>query len=348
MEYPPGTMTEETSYEMFWDCAFCGSKELLGLTHRHCPTCGGPQDPSTRYFPPDERKVAVAEHRFVGADKLCGSCGTSAAASASHCPGCGSPLDGEGEVARVADAAAVAPAAAAPTPAPVTGGAQASGGPAKKKGGWLKFVLLGAVVLIVGVIAYGMLAKQDAAATVVGHRWSRSVTVQRFQEVSAEGWCDALPRGARRTGSTSRERSTRQVADGEDCTSRNVDQGDGTFRQEQDCRPRTRAEPVMDQWCTYRAERWEDQRPTLAEGSGLEPAPSWPKAAVDGCARLGCTREGARLETYTLEMQIEGEDPKTCALPESRWRAAAPGSRHTVQMNPITGSLDCQSMLPLQ
>lgn len=345
-------MTEETSYEMFWDCPFCNTTELLGLSQPHCPTCGSPQDPSKRYFPPDDRKVTVAEHRFVGADKLCGSCGARAAASALHCPRCGSPLEGEGEVERLADspvsAAAAAPAAmAAPTPAPAGASMTGPANPAQKKRGWLKPVIIAAVLAIAAVVIYGLAAKKEATATVSGHRWSRSVTVQRYEEASAEAWCDELPAGARRTGATSRERSKNRVADGEDCTTRNVDQGDGTFRQEQDCQTRYREEPVMAQWCTYRAEQWRDQRPTVAQGSGLDPAPSWPKAAVDGCARLGCTREGGRSETYTLELQIEGEDPESCALPESRWRAATIGNRYTVLMNPVTNSIDCENMRPL-
>ena len=49
-------MADEKSYEMFWDCEYCGSSKLLGITHRHCPNCGAPQDPEKRYFPPDEEK----------------------------------------------------------------------------------------------------------------------------------------------------------------------------------------------------------------------------------------------------------------------------------------------------
>ena len=44
------------TYEMMWDCGFCGSSKLLGKTHRYCPGCGAAQDPSTRYFPPEEEK----------------------------------------------------------------------------------------------------------------------------------------------------------------------------------------------------------------------------------------------------------------------------------------------------
>jgi hypothetical protein len=54
----------EAVYEMIWDCKFCGQKKLLGLTHRFCAGCGAPQDPASRYFPPDSEKVAVHDHEF--------------------------------------------------------------------------------------------------------------------------------------------------------------------------------------------------------------------------------------------------------------------------------------------
>ena len=31
----------EPVFEMLWDCSYCSAKKLLGLTHRHCPNCGG-------------------------------------------------------------------------------------------------------------------------------------------------------------------------------------------------------------------------------------------------------------------------------------------------------------------
>ena len=36
---------EKKTYEMMWDCPYCGTKHLLGLTHRHCPNCGAARSP---------------------------------------------------------------------------------------------------------------------------------------------------------------------------------------------------------------------------------------------------------------------------------------------------------------
>ena len=51
-------MSEETHYEMLWDCEYCDMPKLLGVSQRFCPNCGAAQNPDKRYFPEDEDKVA--------------------------------------------------------------------------------------------------------------------------------------------------------------------------------------------------------------------------------------------------------------------------------------------------
>ena len=94
------------TYEMLWSCEYCGAKKLLGKTHRHCPECGAAQDPARRYFPSEEEKVAVEDHVFVGADVHCPACKAPMSKAAKHCAECGAPLEGGGEVARIAEPAA--------------------------------------------------------------------------------------------------------------------------------------------------------------------------------------------------------------------------------------------------
>ena len=90
--------TTEKTYEMLWDCEFCGTEKLLGKTHRHCPECGAVQNPKTRYFPSEDEKVAVEDHQFVGADRHCGACDAPNSVMAKHCTECGAPMDGTREV----------------------------------------------------------------------------------------------------------------------------------------------------------------------------------------------------------------------------------------------------------
>src|SRR3954471_10567574 len=104
---------EEATYEMCWDCKYCGQKKLLGLTHRFCAGCGGPQDPAARYFPPDNEKVAVKDNPFVGADVTCPACKQPMSLAAKCCTNCGSPIDKGAQVALRADVVVPDPGAAA-------------------------------------------------------------------------------------------------------------------------------------------------------------------------------------------------------------------------------------------
>ena len=108
-----------TSYEMLWDCEFCGTEKLLGLTHRHCPACGGAQDPERRYFPAPGEEIEVANHVFTGVDKECPACETPNAAKAAYCVNCGHNMDETKQVDLVQDPA---DAPKPPTDPPAKGG----------------------------------------------------------------------------------------------------------------------------------------------------------------------------------------------------------------------------------
>lgn len=84
------------TYEMLWDCRYCGTRKNLGKTHRFCPNCGGNQDPSARYFPPESEQVAVEDHVFAGADIQCQGCGFWNGRAAQCCGNCGAPVSAAG------------------------------------------------------------------------------------------------------------------------------------------------------------------------------------------------------------------------------------------------------------
>jgi hypothetical protein len=329
-------------YEMFWDCPYCNTKELLGLTHRCCPTCGAPQDTKRRYFPPDDKKVAVADHRFVGSDLSCDNCQAANSAASAHCTSCGAVIgDGDKQAQKLADVSVPSTAGTPPTDeAEVIL-------PKAKWRTWMT-VLIG-VAIVSGLVFAGaaMFWKREKAMTVTGHSWQRSIAIEIYQTTNDSAWCDELPAGARVTSRSQEQRSTRRVADGQSCTTRNVDNGDGTYRQVQDCTPTYREEPVMGERCRYQVESWVRQRDVTAQGRGLTPAPTWPATQVSGCAQLGCTREGARSQSYSLQLQLEGGEVESCSVPQARWQQAADGSRWKVQVGVMLGQVDCSAMTPL-
>lgn len=345
-------------FEMLWDCPGCGSAGLLGLTHRHCPSCGAPQDPSRRYFPSDEQKVAVEDHRFVGVDWRCPACDTANAAIAAFCGGCGGPMDGaravgvraeqtaaaggfeadsavkartEAEAARMAERAA---RGAAPVASP---GAQ-SGSRGRVLG------VVAAVALVCGLLGWLLFAKTEATVQVSGHRWERVVVVEQFATISDSAWRDALPADARNTACREEQRSTRRVPDGETCTDVRRDNGDGTFSVSQQCETTYREEPVYDTRCTFDADRWTTGRSERADGNSLTPAPAWPEVVIRAGSGLGAEREASRRESYTARfVDPEGRE-LTCTMPEVRWAALAVGSRWVAPVGRFVDDIDCDAL----
>jgi hypothetical protein len=319
-------------YEMLWDCAYCQTPRLKGAANAFCPSCGAQQDASRRYFPASGEEVA-ANLAFEGADRLCPACATPNGARAAHCRSCGSPLEGSAEVGRVADrsdqAPAVRPAALAP--------------PGARR--WP--VVLGVLALLaVGVCGAAVLWKKEVAITVTGHAWRREVDVEQLRAMRDDAWCDGVPWGAYAVSRSREQRSTRQVPDGQACATRDVDRGNGTFERRRECHPKYRDEPVYDERCHFTVDRWVTARTASASGSGLEPPPRWP--AVEplrtGLA-LGAEREGARRETYTL--QLRGADGKdhACSVSGDRWASLAEGTTGPARVGVLTGAVDCTSLM---
>lgn len=343
-------------YQMLWDCPYCETTKLLGLTHRHCPSCGAAQDPNRRYFPNDEDKVAVEDHPFTGADRICPGCGAPSSAAASHCGACGSPLDeakaaalrqtqqaGEaGFGADTADAAekehktakAAARAADASPPLPPKKGRLGKG-----------CMAMGALLLGLAVIcAVAMFWKKEAALQVTAQTWERSVAIEKYGPKQESAWCDSVPAGADITSRRDEKRDTKKIADGEQCTTKRVDNGDGTFTEKEDCKPKYREEPIYDEKCTYTVMKWSQTRTEQNKGAGLSPAPSWPTVRVDGCQQVGCTREGPRTETYTVVLKDPDGDDYDCTLPEAVWQKFTPGSTWTGEVGVIGDSVDCATL----
>lgn len=328
-------------YEMNWDCPRCDTRGLLGLTHRYCPGCGAPQDPSRRYFPPDDQKVAVADHKFVGADRSCPRCETPNAGVADFCTSCGGPMDaGAREVSRV-----VEPVAADPMKAAAEG---AGGGGGASKKGCIACGAVAAFLVLAGLalLLANTLMTSDTSATVTGHSWQRTIAVEVYGTVSDSGWCDAVPSGARERSRTSKERSTRKEKDGQDCTVRKVDQQDGTFKEVQECADRYREVPVMGDWCSYEVERWSTARTEKSAGSALVPSPAWPVVSVRSCltASPGCEREGEREANYVVRLQTPDGKQHDCDLPEATWTSMALQSSWSAEQGMLGSDLRCGSL----
>lgn len=319
-------MTDGAVYEMLWDCGYCGTKKLLGLTHRHCPSCGAPQDPAKRYFPGDADKVLARDHVYVGSDRTCPACRAPNGAKSACCGGCGAPLEGAAEVARVKESA--------PAPVPAAKGPK---GRFSARIGWV----LAAVAL--GV--YALTRSKPASLSVAQHSWQRTIDIERLVPATESAWCDQLPAGAKVLSQSREVRSQRKVEDGQECTTHKVDQGDGTYVEREDCRPRYRGEPVYDERCSYAVLRWQTERTLTSDGASLLDAPRWPLVqSLRAGGGEGGEREGTRREHYTLTLvDAEGHQHR-CDVDEATWRALRDGAEVEARMGVVTGAVDCDAL----
>ncbi|MCC6808939.1 MAG: zinc ribbon domain-containing protein [Deltaproteobacteria bacterium] len=346
------------SYEMLWDCQGCDTKKLLGKTHRFCPNCGAAQDPARRYFPSDAEKIAVKDHVFFGADVMCRACGVPNSRNAKHCVACGADLGNAkdavtrddqvkasggtfaGETSKDAKREREQKKAAASGQAP----------PAKTTSGGIRFFPHGVIALVVLFIAFIIVAlvwKKEAAITVTGHTWQRTIDIEKFGPKRDSAWCDSMPGDAYRVSKSREVRSHRKVADGETCSTRRKDQGDGTFKEVEECRTKYRDEPVYDDKCSYTVDRWQRDRTVSADGATLAETPAWPAVRLSRTGScMGCEREGPRHEKYELHVKTD-EEGKTssCGFDQNKWSGIADGSRWKMKFAVITGLPDCDSMI---
>jgi hypothetical protein len=309
-------------YEMLWDCEFCDTRGLLGKSQRHCANCGAPQNADKRYFPKEGEAQRVDGHLYEGADRACPACQAPQSAKAKNCTRCGSVLDGAAEVRGVA--APVSPAKPRPR--------------ARRRRIW-PFVI--AVFAIFGFgVWWRCIRSQEAEVVVAAHKWQRAIAIEEFAERQEEAWRNEVPPSASVPICRERQRSTRQVEDGEDCHTERRDKKDGTFEQVQKCKPRYRSEPVMGSWCRFTARRWKAVDEARASGTGLSAA--WPESLPPGDtpAALGARRQGKRTETLTLEFTGHG----TCNVSDAVWRKYTDGQKIKVQVRASSGDMVCSSL----
>ncbi len=322
----------EKIYEMFWDCEYCGTKKLLGKSQRHCPECGAAQNSEKRYFPPDDEKIAVDDHKYVGADLNCPACSAPNSAAAKFCCECGSPLEEASEVKLVEDDAA----------SPVTQTAQKEKGSKRKV---LPIIIGVLVLLVVGFVLLAVFWTKTVAITAYGHTWQREIKIESFVRRNKSEWCDRMPRDAYNVSRSREVRSHKQIPDGEECSTRRVDRGDGTFKQEKVCKTKYRKEPVYDQKCRFTVNRWDYARSVTASGRSLAETPKWPLVTLKKKGTsLGAEREGTRVETYTVHLIDTEKKTSTCNFNMSGWRSIQVGSKWSAQASVITGLLDCATL----
>ena len=309
-------------YEMLWDCDHCETKGLLAKSQRHCPECGAKQNPDKRYFPKEGEERRVDGHRYEGADRACPACAAPQSARANNCTNCGAPLTGAAEVLGIAARMMAEP-------------------PKKKRRWWIPVLIVAVIGLAIFGIWYRFIRKRSATLAVTGHRWERVIPIEEYNDYREDGWRDQVPADARSVACQKKERSTRQVADGEECHDEKQDKKDGTFEVVKKCKPKYRSEPVEDDWCSYHVLRWKELPGSALRASGAGLTPTSPKGAPPANIPpiVGARRGGAERQSLTLDL-----GDQHCDVSEATWRKYKDGDRAKVEVRASSGAVVCDTL----
>jgi hypothetical protein len=343
------------TYEMIWDCKFCGATALPARTHRFCPTCGAAQDPASRRFPSDAEKRAIDNHVPKGEDRICGACGKPNDADATYCVQCGAPLENAARAEKVGDQVRRAGEQfgedaqrdrAKEQMARDLGTQPAQAAEAKKGFPWVVFGVMALLVIVCIGVVVALTWTRPATVIVSGHAWEREIRIDAFLPREESAWCDSLPSDAYAVSSRREQRDTRQVADGETCQVRRIDNGDGTFSEREECQTVYRDEPVYDDRCYFTVNRWDYGRSITTTGSSMAQMPSWGivRLAQNDAQGIGGEREGGRRESYILRLRGDGGAEYECEVDMTTWQDAGEESAWTLEVGAVTGAPDCDTL----
>ncbi|MBN1565488.1 MAG: zinc ribbon domain-containing protein [Anaerolineae bacterium] len=361
-ETPESTGRKEAgTYQMLWDCKFCGTEKLLGITHRHCPNCGAAQDPTQRYFPAEEDMVALEDHQYVGADKICPACQQPNSAASTYCTECGADL-ATGEAAPTFGARDLGTGIAdSDTRRDVVqdnfnaemariGVTKADDHPVflgLRKQQLVIGGVIAAVIVIIGAIIFAVTYRSEKSGTISALTWERTIDIEEFQQIRGEDWDESVPGDAYNEDCREKQRGTKQIEDGpphEEC--KDVDQGDGSFKRECRMVQDYRSATEVDDWCTYTVDRWLKTREVTASGTTKnDPPPTWPDytlATGTSVKRFGQERAGSQHESYRVVLDLDG-DTKTCSFDQAQWETFVAGSKIEVGVG-ISGGPDCDTL----
>ncbi len=350
--------------EGLWNCRYCGTKGIGGLT-KSCPCCGHPQDEGTRFYLGNKKKYLekdLAAQYGQGPDWLCPYCGSLNRIRFKYCSNCGAEKDSaEDDYFTNQDKQDKKEAEKEAELKKLTGkdkkgsGKSGKGGDISKKQKMplrKKLLIISAAVLAFFAVLLFIFWPRNYNATVGGTGWAREIDIEAWRTVQEDDW--QVPDGGRVYDTKEEihhyvqvldhyETKTREVServyDGEDTHTSYVNNGDGTFTEETYSTPRYRTEyhtetyrepvyrdePVFAIKYYYEIERWVVDREEKSEGADSEPY--WPEYTL-----AANERTGFRGEAYTMGIYVKDKS-YTVSLPLERWETFQKGDQIEVTMS---------------
>ena len=328
----------------YWDCPFCGSKEIRGDVV-NCPSCGRARGDVQFYVKGYQEGQNLREEELNQFEQLddekaqtfsknpdwyCSFCNSLNSDNAQFCGNCGSSReDSEAnyfQMLQKKKEREAAEAAAQPQPAAPR---------AKRRSPLAVFLII--LLAVIGLFVWMNGNKTAGDLTVTGLQWVRNINIEENRMFSESGW--TLPAGAEQTDARSELHHydqvfdhyesvqvpyTEQVYDHDEYTL--VDNGNGTFSEvshpvyRTETRYRTEQQPVYVPVPRYQTKyyyniwRWTPSRDVTA--SGEDHNTPWPEVVLGENEREG---DRSEIYTFTVEHRKEKKSPETYALAEDEW-----------------------------
>lgn len=337
------TTTGDESYEMFWNCDACGTKKLLGVTHRNCPECGLAQNANARYFPAEGEAVALKNHVYTGADWACDGCGNPNSSKAKFCVSCGCGNEGAKSVTRKTSAntsdAAPGQQSTQTSPQPVMPGAAK----ASSSGSFIK---IGVIAVVLGILAFVFYPRTDTGV-IKSHNWEKVIKIEHSVAKTETLEC-ANVKSNMQVRDMKFVNKPQKMQDGESCkdvcANSNVDQGDGSFKVEkkckQECSPKYVTKNVMIKLCEVEYPEWLMKREEKTAGQSTSDKMDWPNPTLQGKSTSGYGEEriGRRVESYRVQVERKGKIENCEIASLDAWRQFQVGQNVTLKSKVIGGS----------
>ena len=126
----------------------------------------------------------------------------------------------------------------------------------------------------IALLVVFMFWTEEKGVTVESHSWERSIAIEKYQRVKESNWKDKVPIRGSVDRCYEKKRSTKKVEDGQTCKTKKKDNGDGSYREVEECKTKYKEIPVMGQWCEYRIDKWKKSRDAKTNGADLLPMAS--------------------------------------------------------------------------
>lgn len=299
---------------LYWICSHCDTRNPG--PKKTCTTCGTPQPDDVEFIQGDLEEITkINDAISLKADRAdihCPFCGTRNPADAEFCSQCNGKLTGgtkraAGRVVGVHKGGSaqgiVCPTCGFQNKPNAPRCAQCGNALVQKKSDdksprdsgqsktiWIAVGLVAAIIL--GFLLFKGCSRSTETGVVSRSTWTRSVAVEQFIPISAEGWWDEIPSEAFVTVCEDRFRySSDEAVEGavEVCGEPyTIDEGTGYGEVVQDCEYQ-----VFDTYCEYEISDWEVVEILQSEGYGL--SAQWPMVGT-----FSEQRPGERTETYTI------------------------------------------------